>query len=105
MKCLQDFGFRSGVTQGNEDEEPVQDFISFFLCKSEELGGKRSPRFPRVALVVESFSSDLLRAIITCWAESHLESVKHPRWSFFAEIANGLNMLSIFAKKCPTADF
>ena len=99
------YAFRSGVTQGNEDEEPVQDFVSFFWCKSGELGGKRSPRFPRVALVVESFSSGLLQAIITCWAESHLESVKHPRWSFFVEIANGLNMLSIFAKKCPTADF
>ena len=29
--------------------------------------------------VMESFSSDLLRAIISYWTRSHLESVRHPR--------------------------
>ena len=33
-----------------------------------------TPRFPCVTPVVERFSSELLRAIITYWAESHLKS-------------------------------
>ena len=79
--------------------------MSFFCCwcKSRELGGRGSPRFPCVTPVVEKFSLDLLRAIISYWAGSHLEpvkhSVKHLRWSSSAKIANGLNTLNISAKK------
>ena len=64
---FQDFMvFVPDVTQGNEDTASVQDFIVLFLwCKSGELGGRGSPRFPCVAPVVESFSSDLLQVIIT----------------------------------------
>ena len=40
-------------------------------CKSRELGGRGSPRFPTP--VVESFSVDLLPTIKSYWAESHLE--------------------------------
>ena len=42
--------------------------------ESRELGGRGSPRFPCVTPVVESFPSDLLRAIVSYWVESHLES-------------------------------
>ena len=49
--------------------------------------------------VMESFSSDLLRAIISYWTRSHLESVRHPRWNSSAKIANGLKMSTISAKK------
>ena len=37
------------------------------------LWGRRSPRFPCVTPVVESFFSDLLRAMMSYWAGSHLE--------------------------------
>ena len=51
-------------------------FARYFCvwCKSRELGGKKSPRFPSVTPVVEGFSSDLLQAVIRYWADSHLES-------------------------------
>ena len=42
-------------------------------CKSGQLGSRGSPRFPHVTPVMESFSSNLIRAIINYWAESHLE--------------------------------
>ena len=64
---FQDFMvFIPDVNQGNEDTASVQDFILLFLwCKSGELGGRGSPRFPCVVPVVENFSSDLLQVIIT----------------------------------------
>ena len=40
-------------------------------CKSKELGGRGSTRFP--TLIVESFSADFLPAIENYWTESHLE--------------------------------
>ena len=40
-------------------------------CKSRELGGQGSPRFPTP--MVESFSADLLPAIECYWTESHLK--------------------------------
>ena len=43
-------------------------------CKSRELGGRGSPRFPSVTPVAEGFSSDLLQAVISYWADPHLES-------------------------------
>ena len=60
------------------DEGSAQDFIFWFCvwCKSRELGGRVSPRFPCVTSVMESFSSVLLQAIIIYWEESHLESCK-----------------------------
>ena len=55
--------FVPGVAQGSEDAGSDQDFILlFFWCKSGELIGRGSPRFPYVTPVVESFSSDALRA-------------------------------------------
>ena len=62
------------ATHGNEDAGSVQYFILLFWCKSKESGGRVSPRCPCVTPVVESFSSDLLRAIISYWLESHLDS-------------------------------
>ena len=43
-------------------------------CKSRELGVRESSRFSPVTPVVESFFSDLLRAVISYLAELHLES-------------------------------
>ena len=43
----------------------------YVWCKSRELGGRGSPRFPTP--MVESFSTDLLLAIKCYWAEQHLE--------------------------------
>ena len=40
-----------------------------------------SPRFPCVTSVMESFCSDILRAIITCWTKSHPEFCKTSRSS------------------------
>ena len=40
-------------------------------CKSKELGGRGSTRFPTPT--VESFSADFLLAMKSYWTESHLE--------------------------------
>ena len=40
-------------------------------CKSKELGGRGSTRFP--TSIVESFSADILAAIESYWKESHLK--------------------------------
>ena len=45
--------FIPGVTQRKEDVGSVQGFIMSFWCESRELGGKVSPRFPCVILVME----------------------------------------------------
>ena len=44
----------------------------YLWCKSRELGGRGSPRFPTA--MVESFSADPLPAIRSYWPETHLES-------------------------------
>ena len=66
--------FIHDVTQGREDARSVQGFILSFWCESRELGGSASPRFPCVIPLVARFSSEILRGIINCWAESHLKS-------------------------------
>ena len=43
-------------------------------CKSRGLEGRGSLKFPCVIPNLESFSPDLLRAIISYWEESHLDS-------------------------------
>ena len=60
-----------------------------------------STKFPCVASVVESFSSDLLRAILNYFAELFriYNTVEHLQWSFSAKTAKGLKTLTIFAKK------
>ena len=47
-------------------------------CKSRELGGRGSLKFPCITPTVESFSSDVHRAIISYWARQHLESCQTP---------------------------
>ena len=42
-------------------------------CKSRDFGGRENPRFPCLNPVVECLPSDLLQAIVSYWAESHLE--------------------------------
>ena len=68
-------------------------------CKSRELGGRGSPRFPCVTPVVQSFSSDLPRAITSYWAESHFESCQTFTMELSWEKANGFNTLTISAEK------
>ena len=80
----------------NKDTGSVENFI-FWLCvswKSRELGGKVSPRLPRM----ESFSSDHLRAIISYWTKSHPESCKTSR-SSSAKIINSQKKSAISAKE------
>ena len=55
-------------------ESKISSCYLWVWCKSKELRGRGSPGFSCVTPVVESFSSDLHRAIISYWAESHLES-------------------------------
>ena len=54
-------------------------------CKSRELGARGSPRVPCATAVVESFSSDLPRAMISYSAESHLESCQTSKMELFCE--------------------
>ena len=81
-------------------ESKISSFYFCVLCKSRELGGWRSPRFPYVTQVVERFFSHLLRAIISYWAKSHLETCqKHPRWSSSEKITNGFSTSTTSAEK------
>ena len=70
-------------------------------CKSRELAGRRSPRFPCATPVVESFFSDF-RATISYWAESHLESCQTSTMELSCEITNGFNTLTISPKSSIT---
>ena len=65
---LDEFSFKEMRTQ---DQPKISPCCLCVWCKSRELGGRGSPRFPTP--VVESFSGDLLPAIKSYWAESHLE--------------------------------
>ena len=91
--------------QGNEMRYvgSVQDFIfwSCVWCESNKLRCRVSPRFPCVTPVEDSFSSDLLRAIISYWTESHLESCQTSTKIFISsvKIANGLKSSTISTKK------
>ena len=74
-------------------------------CKSRELGGRESPRFPCVTLMVASFFSDLLRAIISYWAVSHLESCKTSKMTLFSENSRRSYNVDYFCKKTPPLVF
>ena len=54
-------------------------------CKSRELGGRGSPRFPCLTPVVKCLPSDLLQAIFIYWTESHLESCQTFRMVLLCE--------------------
>ena len=58
-------------------------------CKSKELGGRGSTRFP--TSMVESFSADFLPAIESYWTESHLEFCQTSTTELLCE-----NMWSVF---------
>ena len=71
-ELFQDFMvFFPDVTQGNEHAGPVQGYLLllFFWCKSGELGYMGSSRLLCVTSVVESFSTDLLQTMISCFVE------------------------------------
>ena len=74
---------------------------SCYFCvwsKLRKLGGRESPRFPRVTPVVKNFSAHLLWALISYWAESHLESCQPSTIEFF-ENNHSFNRLTISSKK------
>ena len=65
---LDEFSFKEMRTQS---QTKISSCCLYVWCKSRELGGRGSPRFPTP--MVESFSADLLLAIKCYWAKSHLE--------------------------------
>ena len=90
----------------NKDAGLFQDFI-FWCCiwfNSRELGGGLSPRFPCVTPVMESFSSDLLRAIISFWTKLHLEFCQISTMELFCEDSRRAKDVDYFCRKCSTAD-
>ena len=73
----------------------VEDFhlvVFVFWCESKELGGRGSSRFPCVTAMVETSSDRVSEYYIK-------NSVRHQRWSSFAKRANGINNLTVSAKK------
>ena len=60
--------------KGMRGESKISSYCFCVWCGSKELGGRRSPKFPCATPLVEIFFLDLHRAIISYWAESHLES-------------------------------
>ena len=86
MGSVQAYIFVPGVTQRNENTGSVQGIILlFFCCKSGEVGGIGSRRFPCVTPVLESFSSDLVRATISYWAVSLLKSCQTSSMEFLCK--------------------
>ena len=68
-------------------------------CKSRELEGRGSPRFPCNTQVLESFYSDLLRVRMTYLVESHLESCQTSAMELSYENNKRLWLLDDFRKK------
>ena len=64
-----------------------------------------SPRFPFVTPVMESFSSDLVQAIVSYWAESYLESCGTSMMELFCENSQWPKDLEYFGKKAPLQMF
>ena len=69
-------------------------------CKSRELGGRVSPRFPCKTQVVKSFYSDLLRVRITYLVEPHLESCQTSTMELSCQNNKQFWQLDDFRKKC-----
>ena len=107
LLCVMGVGFENTCTvsgKWNEDVGSVQDFI-FWFCfwfKSRELEGRMSLRFLCVTPVMESFSSDLLQAIISYWTGSHLESYQTSMMQLFCENSQRLKMSTFSAKNSTT---
>ena len=103
-------GFENTCTASgkwNENTGLVQDFIFWFCVwwKSRELGGRESRRFPCVTLVIESFSSDLLRATISYWKELHLESCQTSTMELFWKYGQRTKDVDYFCKEAPPQMF
>ena len=84
----------------NEDMGLVQDFIFSFCVwrKSRVLRGRVSQRFPCVNSAMESFSSNLLRAIISYWTESHLEYCQTSTMELFSKNSQQAKDVDYFHK-------
>ena len=64
---VDEFSFKEMRTWGQ-----ISSGCLYVWCKSRELGGRESSKFPTP--MVESFSTDLLPALECHWTESHLKS-------------------------------
>ena len=87
----------------NEYVGSVQDFIFWFCiwCKSRELRGRMSPRFPCVTPMMESFSSVLLRTIISYRTKPHLGSCQTSMMELFCKNSKGSRDFD-FSRICST---
>ena len=87
----------------NEYVGSVQDFIFWFCiwCKSRELRGRMSPRFPCVTPMMESFSSVLLRTIISYWTKPHLGSCQTSMMELFCKNSKGSRDFDFSRKNAP----
>ena len=80
IHLVDEFSFKEMRMQG----QPKTLFCCLCVwCKSKELGGRRSTRFP--TSTVESFSADFLPAIESHWTESHLEFCQTSTTELFCE--------------------
>ena len=107
LLCVMGVEFEKACTvsrKWSEDTGSVQDCIFCFClwCKSGKLGGRMSPRFPCVTPIRESFISNLLRAIISYWTESHLESYQTFTMELFCKKNQRPKDVDNFRKKTPS---
>ena len=71
----------------------------FYLAVFGVLGGRGCLKFPRLIPVLESFSSELLRAIISYWAEPHLKSCQTSTMELFHENSQCPQHFDYFCQK------
>ena len=90
--------------KSNEYVGSVQDFIFWFCvwCKSRELGGRVSSRFLCVTPVMESFSSNFLRAIISYRTESYLKSYQTSTVELFHKNSQRPKYVDYSSKNAPS---
>ena len=69
--------------------------------KTREFEGRGSLRFPCVTPVLKSFSSDLLRAMISYWEESHLKSCQASTVELSCKNNQRFQHVDYFRKKAP----
>ena len=82
------FGFGSGVSQRDYEE-----------------GGRVGPRFPFATPVAEGFFSDLLRAVMSYWAELYLKLCQTSTTERFCENSQQPKIFDYFRKEAPPLTF
>ena len=82
-----------------QDLSKISFFDFAFGVNQRELGDGVSSRFPCTIQVLESFSSSLLRAIISYWTKLHLESCQTSTMELFRENSQQTKDVDYFYKK------